>query len=277
MRHWATNTPWIQHPTRLAWAAMKTITDSISQRRLVVTRWSPREKRWHYRWPEGRVRDPGRWADAAGWATQGYYYGLADLLWRRYRPKEGDIVLDLGAGHGGETLYLAKMVGPSGRVLSIEAFPETFRRLQELCSLNGWPHVEPIMAAVGADVGTAQMAPGSSWVAGNIYEGGEINVPATTIDALCAARGITHIDWLKMNIEGSEKLALQGMEVMASHVSHMTISCHDFLGTEWGRTLDFVMSWLRDHGFEVQQRDEGDMVQRLYVYAWKDSGDTRSS
>ena len=84
----------------------------MRHRRLVTTRWVGSENRWHYHWPEGRVADEGRWKDAQGWATRGFYYGMDDLLFRRYRPKAGDVVFNVGAGDGGETFYLARMVDP---------------------------------------------------------------------------------------------------------------------------------------------------------------------
>lgn len=258
-----------RHLVRWVWSAAKTAHDSVGARTPVTTRWSAADGRWHYRWPQGRAVDEGRWADAQGWATHGFYYGMDDLLWRNYRPGPGDVVLDIGAGHGGETMYLASMVGPTGHVLSIEAAPDTYSRLAELCTLNHWPQVEPLQVAVASHPGTVKMSADKGWIAGNMFEGGEKDVPAATIDQLCQERGIDHVDWLKMNIEGAEKDALRGMEAMAPHIAHLTISCHDFLGTEWGRSLDDVTGWLTEHGFTVEQRNEGDMVQQLYVYAWR--------
>lgn len=252
---------------RLGYGLGRTVLDSVRARQPRTTRWSPTEQRWHYRWPEGRVADPGRWRDAQGWATQGFYYGMDDLLWRDYRPGPGDVVLDVGAGHGGETLYLANMVGPTGRVLSIEAARTPYATLRDLVTRNGWQHVEPVHVAVGSAPGTVHVSDDTHWVAGNIFGGRGEPVAMDTIDALCAARGIDHIDWVKMNIEGAEKDALRGMEAMSSRVRHLTISCHDFLGTEWGKSLDVVTGWLEGHGFTVSRRDEGDFVQRCYLYA----------
>ena len=195
---------------------------------------------------------------------------MDDILFRHYSPKSGDIVVDIGAGHGGETFALAHMVGPSGTVLSFEASPTTYGRLTTLCRLNGWRQVQTVHAAVAEKSGAMTISEGDSWLSNNIYEPGEVTVAAVTLDEVCSERGIEHIDWLKMNIEGAEKDAIQGMEAMSTHIRHMTVSCHDFLGTDWGRSRVQVTKWLLDHGFTVQGR-EGDTEPwfRDYIYAWR--------
>lgn len=256
---------------RMGYGVMRSAVDTVRSRRLITMRWVPAEGRWHYRWPEGRIADPGRWKDAEGWATYGFYYGMDDLLWRRYRPKQGDVVIDVGAGHGGESFFLAGMVGSRGRVVAVEAAPVPYERLVDMVRRNGWTHVTPVQAAVVAEPGEVKISHGGDeWIAGNIFDPGVgVAVRGRTIDELCESLGIEQVDWVKMNIEGAEKEALLGMERMAPHVSHLTISCHDFLGTEWGRSKDVVTAWLEEHGFTVEQRVDEDEVFALYLYAWR--------
>lgn len=260
-----------RHAVRLTYGVAKTVGDSIKHRQIVTTRWVPGEDRWHYSWPEGRVADEGRWRDAQGWATRGFYYGMDDLLFSRYRPRPGDVVFDVGAGDGGETFYLASMVGPSGRVIAVEAAPSPFRRLTDLVSRNDWPQVTALNVALASAPGTLSISDDPErWVAGNIFESdGSVEVRGESFDDLCDRLGIDHVDWVKMNIEGAEKDALRGMERMAPHIRNFTISCHDFLGTEWGRSKEEVLAWLEAHGFTAEMRGEGDFVQQLYVYAWR--------
>src|SRR5947207_6560342 len=52
-----------------------------------------------------------------------------DLFLHEYTPQPGDVVLDVGAGIGAEALLFSRLVGPSGRVVSIEAHPATYERL----------------------------------------------------------------------------------------------------------------------------------------------------
>ena len=261
----------LRHVVRHLYALVKTVLDSVRHRRVVTTRWVPSEGRWHYRWPEGRVVDEGRWKDAQGWATRGFYYGMDDLLFRRYRPAAGDVIFDVGAGDGGETFYLASMVGAAGRVVSVEAASAPFNRLKELVRRNGWSQVTPLHIALSSKPGMVSISDDpEQWVAGNIYESqGSADVEARTLDDVCESLGIERVDWVKLNIEGAEKDALRGMERMAPRISNFTISCHDFLGTEWGRSKDEVLAWLAEHGFSAEMRGEGDFVQQLYLYAWK--------
>ena len=70
-----------------------------------------------------------------------------------------------------------------------------------------------------------------------------------------------------MNIEGAEKEAIKGMEAIAPMIRNVTISCHDFLGTEWARSKSEVTSWLIAHGFTVRGREYDTRVAaHYYVY-----------
>src|SRR5579862_5248004 len=51
----------------------------------------------------------------------------ADHWFGVYQPRAGDVIVDVGAGKGEDTIAFSRAVGPSGRVLAIEAHPEVFR------------------------------------------------------------------------------------------------------------------------------------------------------
>ena len=251
--------------TGVATSAQKTAT----RRRPNTVRWSPTRREWVHRWPAGRVIDKQMWNTPFHWATGGLY-DMPDLLWSKYRPKPGDTVIDVGAGHGGETFFLASMVGKHGKVVSVEAAPIPFGRLKQRVAINGWSQVDAVQVALSDRAGTVTITDDeANWIAGNIFEGNGVEVAAMTFDELCAERGIESVDWVKMNIEGAEKDALLGMERMAPNVHHMTIACHDWLGTDWGRTREQVLTWLHDHGYQtahgVENTWDGD-----YVHAWRE-------
>src|SRR5687767_6500480 len=57
-----------------------------------------------------------------------FEHHLTALFESTIRP--GDVVLDIGANIGYFTTLAAKLTGPSGRVIAIEADPHTFAALQ---------------------------------------------------------------------------------------------------------------------------------------------------
>ena len=102
--------------------------------------------------------------------------------------------------------------------------------------------------------------------------GDVIEVPARRIDTIAAELGIQRIDLLKMNIEGAEQLAIQGIGTLLDNTRHICVSCHDFLADDGGpdelRTKGFVREFLRERGFHVSTRDDAiDPWTRDYLYA----------
>src|SRR3954451_9184607 len=70
-----------------------------------------------------------------------------ELFLHGYTPREGDTVFDIGAGIGAETLLFARLVGRSGRVVSLEAHPRTYERLARLCAVNRLANVTALQVA----------------------------------------------------------------------------------------------------------------------------------
>ena len=46
-----------------------------------------------------------------------------DYWLQHYRPQEGDVIVDVGAGRGEDTVTFSRAVGQTGRVIAIEAHP----------------------------------------------------------------------------------------------------------------------------------------------------------
>jgi FkbM family methyltransferase len=190
-----------------------------------------------------------------------YFRDAKDFWFTRYQPAAGDVIVDVGAGRGEDVLPFAKAVGATGKVLAVEAHPETYHRLNRLCHLNHLDNVIAIHAALLDSPGTVRIEDGHNWESSTVRtDGNGSPVAATTLDDLCSEHAITHIDFLKMNIEGAEKRALLGMHSSIGNISKICVCCHDFRanrghGEEY-RTRDFVMEFLRSNGFTVFDRAE---------------------
>jgi FkbM family methyltransferase len=215
--------------------------------------------------PDGR-RFEYTFADFDIWRRQAEVYesDTREYWLRYYKPKEGDVVVDVGAGRGEDTLTLSKGVGKTGRVIAIEAHPGTYAILKSFCRLNGLSNVTVLQVAVMDKPGTVRiMESESSWTENAIDRSGkasDIEVGAATLEEVWREQGLREVAFLKMNIEGAERYALVGMGSLMQHTQQICVACHDFRselghGEEF-RTRAFVEQFLKGHGFTIMSRSD---------------------
>jgi FkbM family methyltransferase len=207
-----------------------------------------------------------------------YIKDAEDYWFRHYQLRDGDIVFDIGAGRGEDTFAFSRGVGISGRVVAIEAHPNSYELLDAFCRLNKLENTSPLNLAVMDKPGEIWMVESDDWRAHAVAEdgtSGNIRVAARTLDEICSELlNIKHIDFLKMNIEGAERYALVGMESMIESTKAICIACHDFLADrglgEHYRTKQFVEKFLVSHGFRTASypEDPRDFV-RCHVFAFR--------
>lgn len=199
----------------------------------------------------------------------------ADLFCYAYTPGAGDVIVELGAEFGTETVFLSRMVGPGGRVLAVEAHPWTYELLRRTVVANRLANVQVARLAVMGSDGSASITggPGGSSLESSAVAGtGTIAVSAVSLPTLLARYGIGHVDLLKVNIEGAEREVIVEGASALDKVRHAVVSCHDFraeLGDgEAFRTAAEVESALRGRGFAVTGRpDDPRPWVRHYKYA----------
>jgi FkbM family methyltransferase len=180
-----------------------------------------------------------------------------DYWFYLYKPSDGGIIIDVGAGVGFDTLVFSRSVGASGKVISIEAHPKTFRRLEKFCELNHLTNTICIkVAAIDKEgdvyiedlakheLNSTEFQPTATAV---------IKIQGLPLDEICKRAQIEYIDLLKMNIEGGERLAIKGMKEMINRTRYACIACHDFRSNESEKfsTREMVVDFLRRNHFDV--------------------------
>jgi FkbM family methyltransferase len=212
--------------------------------------------------PDGRAfnyREP----DFRGWAGEYERQKAAakEYWFQTYKPKHGDVIIDVGAGRGEDLGAFSEAIGNSGRVFAIEAHPETFNRLNRFKTLNGLANVTTVHAAISDQSGEAIITDDDAWEANDILAGGVDHgwsVPMMTLGEVRQRNAIDTIHFLKMNIEGAERQALAGMVDVIREVENICVACHDFRADrgdgEQFRTREFVEEFLLDHGFQLHSR-----------------------
>lgn len=185
-----------------------------------------------------------------------------DFWLQHYRPQAGDVVVDVGAGRGEDSITFSRLVGATGRVIAIEAHPGTFAILESFCKLNALTNVARIQTALMDEPGTVRIAESeSSWMENAVRRDGQgsgVQVRASTLEGICEQQKLKDIAFLKMNIEGAEVSALLGMRGVMPRIRQICVACHDFrsdLGDgEQFRTRGFVEQFLTGYGFTLASR-----------------------
>jgi len=203
------------------------------------------------------------WQRWAGQAAK-YLRDADDYWFHVYKPRSGDTIVDIGAGRGEDVYAFSRAVGPAGRVWAIEPHPVSFAVLGKLCELNRLTNVTRLNYACMDRTADLQIETLPVWES-NYVRGGDATasshpVQGVRFDDLAAEHGIRRIDYLKMNIEGAERLALPGCELALARTRHVTIAAHDFRAARGEgahfRTLDFVRQFLAAAGFEIAMRED---------------------
>jgi FkbM family methyltransferase len=201
---------------------------------------------------------------------------IRDLWEYDYRIKSGDIVVDLGAGVGDEALAFSHAVGPTGRVIAIEAHPDTYRRLASVVAANKLRNVTTLQLAVSDSDGSAFLTDRQNHLANKMERGGAIRVKTRSLDSLLHEEGIASVDLVKVNIEGAEIAALQGAPLTLQIAKNWAIECHDFLAETSDdplRTSEPVIALLKQSGLQLRFRHEETGSKQYYVYASRPCSD----
>jgi FkbM family methyltransferase len=136
-----------------------------------------------------------------------------DLI-KRFCPKEGDVVVDIGAHIGLYTIIASKRVGPNGKVVAIEADPSVLNILNKNIKLNNLTNVTPVNNIVYSkemELGLAEYNKMFSDGDGKSETKDKTKVVhVNTLDNLLQQNEIKEINWIKIDVEGAELEVLKG-------------------------------------------------------------------
>jgi FkbM family methyltransferase len=177
-----------------------------------------------------------------------------DLLRRLVRP--GSRVLDLGAHIGTFTLAAASM---GCEVLAVEAAPENAELLRASVEHNGFTHVRIVQAVASDRNGMVSFSCHGPF--GHVFTAAtnmpSEEVPAVRVDDLLAEAGWDRVDLVKLDVEGSEIAALDGMANLLQSADAPPIIYESNAHTLgfYGRTPEELRARLEAFGYESYRHD----------------------
>ncbi|BDR91649.1 hypothetical protein Vsou_07420 [Vulcanisaeta souniana JCM 11219] len=168
-------------------------------------------------------------------------YELSNWLSPVLNEIRNAIIVDVGAYIGGYTVRACKK---AGQVIAIEPLEDAVLLLRKNVELNGCQNVNIIKKAVWKEKGIVLMKQAKFNEGGSaISPIGDIMVEADTLDNIIRELGISHIDFLKIDIEGAEAEAIQGMRE--------TLKITDYLMIELRSSTLWLINELNKLGFKV--------------------------
>ncbi|MCE9556465.1 MAG: FkbM family methyltransferase [Planctomycetes bacterium] len=200
---------------------------------------------------------------------------------------DGQTMLDIGANVGFFTLLAAQRVGPSGKVMAFEPVPVVREALIHNLQLNAIQNVSVRGEAASLAEGEAQISVGPvehrgisslrSTAENQSFE--KITVRTVSIDTLLSHEEMASVGLIKMDIEGAEWLALQGMHrLLSTRHPDVIIEMSDTYLKEFGssgvQVYNFItalgyrmymISWNRLQLIERWQSDLPDQFNALYT------------
>jgi len=170
--------------------------------------------------------------------------------------REGMTFMDIGANNGIFSLIAANLVGENGKVYSFEPNPSTFKQLSNNIALNNYKNIFPYNIALWDHRSTVQMSDTSNSalnsMAINIFEN-IIDVDAWALDDFLEYNNIKSCDFVIMDIEGAEYIALNGMKKLLSSNNKLQIliELHPQLIEKLGGHLLDILTLLKKSQFSL--------------------------
>lgn len=174
--------------------------------------------------------------------------------------EEGDIVLDVGSAIGCVTLLASKKASV---VIAIEPNPQYFRSLEKRVLESNINNVIFINKATWNEQGFKEFnirGYGSSIVNMSTL------VETDTMDNIISGLGITHVDFMKMDIEGAEIESLLGATNTLDNTRKIVVSAYHYRNNDQNRneqTYVWVEKYLRSKGFNTITTED------KLVHGWK--------
>lgn len=202
--------------------------------------------------------------DSQRFSTKEAYEPFETELLKKLIHK-GEVVLDIGANIGYYTLLFAGLVGQEGKVYAFEPYPANFSLLKRNIRANGFPGVTAVPRAVSRQTGEGRLYLSRvNHGDHRLYDSGDgrksIEVETVALDDFFKDSE-EKIDWIKMDIQGAEGGAIQGMPLLLQRNETLKIVTEfwPFGLQHFGTDPQRYLQLLREHGFHLWNIDEEKM------------------
>jgi FkbM family methyltransferase len=172
-----------------------------------------------------------------------------------FTPKEGDVVVDIGAAFGFYTILASKMIGSKGKVIAIEPQPESFQMLNSNIKLNKLSNVKTHNCAIYSKQTKLQLYSSYSIIPERAGENtlDFIEVKSNKLDNLIHQIGnIDEVNWIKIDVEGAELEVLKGATNVISKSKNIVLLIEVHNISKGRNHYQSIMDLLHNFNFKIE-------------------------
>lgn len=195
-----------------------------------------------------------------------------EIAFLRRTLKPGDIFLDIGANGGIYTVIASRQVGPDGHVYAFEPGDRELNLLRHNIELNHLTNVTVIECAVSDQSGAALFAVVRD---GALNSLADLNRPeqeieswhtvkTISVDDFISKYSVPKVDFIKIDVEGAEKLVLEGAKNLMRSKNKIAIlfESSDRNEIAFGYSTKQLLFELSQAGLNVYYLDRLNRLQR---------------
>ena len=190
---------------------------------------------------------------------------VMNIYEKDYSFQPGDTVLDLGANIGIFAVKAGKQVGKRGKVIAIEPDPHNLSYLERNLEINEIKNCVIVPKGVWSKKGELNLYLGPGGGCNSLVWKREklVSVKVDTLSGILDKIKVDNVNFIKMDIEGAEIEALEGMEnILKEHDVTLAIEAFHVVNNQPSSVV--ILPRLRKLGYKAYERDG-------FVYARRES------
>jgi FkbM family methyltransferase len=183
-----------------------------------------------------------------------------------FEPKANEVVVDVGANVG---FWCLKAASLGAQVVAFEPNPGTFATLKQNAVGNHLTNLDVVNSALSSSLGSEELVTIDNRTGSSFLTAKDLiidqstgttrhRVPTDTLDNALKARGIQHVDWLLVDVEGHELEVIRGAKVTLKSTRKLIVE------VTLGQRETEVESYLSQAGFEAKAQGTADLSSNRY-------------